>query len=381
MGVYYKTRKDGTRVWYYDLCVDGKRRRGIGGDSKREALNTLAEVRSKYRKGELNPFVKAKDPLFEEFAEKFLTWSRTNKRSAHRDQQFVENLSRYLGGRRLSAIDSEDVEEYKIRRKAERARNNRVQNLERLVSNATVNRELACLKRMYSLAMKWKDARHNPVTGVQFLEEPVKQERYIDKEEFARLYEAACPSIKPVLLVAYHTGMRLEEYLSLKWNQVTLFDPPKKVVGMDGAENYGYIQVFHTKSGKPREIPLNRTLWHCLKELRLSQISANDYVLKASHGGRFKSITDQFRIALRKSGIEPARLHDLRGSWATRLNEAGVDAYKIMRIGGWSSLKMLERYLRRNQRDFILAMQTLDEVPPHCHQEQNETKKRKTKAA
>jgi len=42
------------------------------------------------------------------------------------------------------------------------------------------------------------------------------------------------------------------------------------------------------------------------------------------------------------------------------MNENGVDAYTIMKIGGWSSLAVLERYLRRNQKHFILAVQSLD---------------------
>ena len=54
---------------------------------------------------------------------------------------------------------------------------------------------------------------------------------------------------------------------------------------------------------------------------------------------------------------------DLRGSWATRMNENGVDAYTIMKIGGWSSLSVLERYLKRSQKYFILAVQSLDSIP------------------
>ncbi len=356
MSVYYKIRPNGERVWYYDLCVDGKRKRAIAGTgrSKREAQAVLAELRSKYHKGDMNPFVKAKDPTFDEFADKYLTWARTNKRSFKRDEQLIANLQRWFSGRRLSSIDTEDVETFKIERKAEKVRICDYE-LDRFISNATVNREIACLKRMFNLAIKWKEAKRNPVNDVEFLQEAKLQERYIDEEEFERLYEAACDTIKPVLLVAYNTGMRLEEFLSLKWSQVHLNDPPIKMVG--DILNYGYIQVFKTKSGQSREIPINRTLWEYLA----TQVKDPDsYVLTASHGGRFRSIKDQFKNALKRAGLQPARVHDLRGSWATRMNENGVDAYTIMKIGGWSSLSVLERYLRRNQKNFILAVQSLD---------------------
>ena len=236
-----------------------------------------------------------------------------------------------------------------------------------------------CLKRTYTLAGKWKEAKRNPVTEVEFLPEPKIEERYIDEGEFERLSESAWTTLKPVLIVAYNTGLRLEEYLSLKWSQIQLNDPPLRVVGLDNVLSYGYIQVFKTKSGEPREIPINRTLWEYLR--RQPRDNSKDYVLKASHGGRFHSIKDQYKTALRKAGLEPARVHDLRGSWATRMNEKGVDAYTIMKIGGWSSLKVLERYLRRSQKNFILAVQTLDSELPFRHHEKNPEEKVKMKAA
>ena len=41
------------------------------------------------------------------------------------------------------------------------------------------------------------------------------------------------------------------------------------------------------------------------------------------------------------------------------MNENGVDAYNNENRC-WSSLAVLERYLRRNQKNFILAVQSLD---------------------
>ncbi|NIV99960.1 tyrosine-type recombinase/integrase, partial [Candidatus Saccharibacteria bacterium] len=313
MGVYYKVKKNGERVWYFDLCIDGKRKRGIAGSgrSKREALNVLAELRSKYRKGDFNPFQEAQNPLFQDFAEKFLLWSKTNKRSHKRDQQLVNNLKRWFDGRKLSSIDSQDIEAYKIERKSEKRRCGNFE-VDRFVSNATVNREVACLKKMFNLAIQWGDATRNPVNGIKFLQESNYEERYIDEKEFEKLYEAVCPTLKPVLLVAYNTGMRLEEYLSLKWSQVQLNDPPIKMVG--NVLDYGYIRLHKTKSGKSRKVPINQTLWNLFVN---QERDPNDYVLKASHGGRFSSVKDQFRNGLKKAGLEPARLHDLRGSWAT----------------------------------------------------------------
>ena len=99
--------------------------------------------------------------------------------------------------------------------------------------------------------------------------------------------------------------------------------------------------MFKTKSGKPRKIPINRPLW----EYFVTQDREPDeYLSQSSRGGRFTTIKKQFQNALKRAGLKPARIHDLRGSWATRMNENGVDASTIMKIGGWSSLAVLERY-------------------------------------
>ncbi len=96
------------------------------------------------------------------------------------------------------------------------------------VSNATVNRELACLKRMYSLGIKWGKARNNPVKSVDFLEEPPGRTRFLSEEMSKCLIECSAIHLKPIIMTALNTGMRLSEILSLKWEQVhidTVVDP------------------------------------------------------------------------------------------------------------------------------------------------------------
>ena len=48
--------------------------------------------------------------------------------------------------------------------------------------------------------------------------------------------------------------------------------------------------------------------------------------------------------ACAKAGIEGFRVHDWRHDWAARMVMAGVDLYTLMRLGGWSSLQMVQRY-------------------------------------
>ena len=38
----------------------------------------------------------------------------------------------------------------------------------------------------------------------------------------------------------------------------------------------------------------------------------------------------------------------MRHTWATRLLNNGIDHYELMKLGGWSTLAMVERYARVN---------------------------------
>jgi integrase len=48
--------------------------------------------------------------------------------------------------------------------------------------------------------------------------------------------------------------------------------------------------------------------------------------------------------ACRRAGISNFTVHDWRHHWASHCVMAGVDLITIMRLGGWKSLRMVQRY-------------------------------------
>lgn len=48
--------------------------------------------------------------------------------------------------------------------------------------------------------------------------------------------------------------------------------------------------------------------------------------------------------ALERSGIEDFTVHDWRHHWASHCVMAGIDLITIMHMGGWKSLRMVQRY-------------------------------------
>ncbi len=197
MSIYSKTRKDGTKAWLYDFMHNGIRYRGVGGATKTQSLRTLDKMRSDVLNKENGLVLKARNPKIEEFAETYLV-GRKHLRYHKRDALSVRNLLRYFKGRKLMSITASHVEDYIGKR------------LKDGVTNSTINCELTCLKRMYSLASKWGDAKINPVKDVNFLEEPPGRTRFLSQKEAVRLISCASKHLQPIIITALNTGMRLE---------------------------------------------------------------------------------------------------------------------------------------------------------------------------
>ena len=108
--------------------------------------------------------------------------------------------------------------------------------------------------------------------------------------------------------------------------------------------------MLHTKTGKPRAIPLTPQLAKMLSEIGSGE--KNERVLLNSEGGPWIQQPINFRIALEKLGYnkgitdsrEKVVFHTLRHSAASLMLAAGVDVRTIMELFGWSTLAMLQRY-------------------------------------
>jgi integrase len=151
---------------------------------------------------------------------------------------------------------------------------------------------------------------------------------------------AACP----VLLLA-HQGMRTQEVLRLDWRDVD-FETETLRIGVRAGGH-------RTKSRRGRAVPMHHQvvmllwgMWHAA-----GKPSAGTVFL-SSRGDPYQDTTDQggnplrkpHATACRKARVTGFRVHDWRHDWAARMVMAGVDLYTLMRIGGWSSLAMVERY-------------------------------------
>jgi integrase len=133
------------------------------------------------------------------------------------------------------------------------------------------------------------------------------------------------------VLVGIHAGLRVRaEALSLTWPNVDL------------RRNLLTVQAAFAKTGKTRSVPINSVLRSALAGLKTTATSES--VFTRRDGEPLRALRTVFMNACAKAKLEDVTPHVLRHTFASRLAMAGVDLRTIQELGGWRSLKMVERY-------------------------------------
>jgi hypothetical protein len=137
VGIYRRKR-----IWwisYYDQ-YRSRMQESSHSSNRRDAERLHALRKSEVLRGVYRQPVRIS---LEEFESRYMEYTKANKRSWLRDQQMLKPLKGFFRAeRQLAAITVPDIEGYKLHRRKQ-------------VSGATVNRELALLKRMFNLAIDW----------------------------------------------------------------------------------------------------------------------------------------------------------------------------------------------------------------------------------
>ena len=314
-------------AWVGEYKDRGKvKRKALGGKkiiTKTMAREMLKKIEQRVKLGQYD-MLDAENPTLSEFTKDYLKYAKetVKKRSWRSDESCLKNLNSFFGSRQLSHITAKDVDDYKDVRLAR-------------VKAATVNRELAVLRHLFNLAERWnKYFGKNPVAQAKLIPVNNQMERILTDQEEDALIRASNTYLQAILICALNTGMRKSEILTLKWANVNLNN------------NTIILEHTNTKSKKTTKIPINSTLRKLLLEQKLKN-TASDYVFLSSKGTPYKredSLRQSFLGALRRSGIEGLRFHDLRHTAATRMVEAGASIVAVSKILGHSDIRTTMRY-------------------------------------
>jgi integrase len=208
MGMVYRRK----RTWWIKFYVNGKAQY----ESSRSTKKTVAQKLLARREG---PIAEGKVPLFfrfdrvtfKELAEDLLREYRLNARGVKRAELSVTtHLLKYFGLFRAVQVTTQLIRDYTDRRLGEGA------------APATVNRELAALKRMFNLGARSTPIRVERVPYVPMLKEDNVRKGFFEHEEYLAVRDVIQENLKDIIEFGYKTGWRVSEITGLTWTQVDL---------------------------------------------------------------------------------------------------------------------------------------------------------------
>lgn len=252
-------------------------------------------------------------------------------RSAASVGGYIKVFREYLGRKTLKTTTYEDLRTFR------NARLNTSTHQSEQRSLATVNREMAYLRRLLNIAERngWIDK--NPFKKGDALihtSDEIKRERILSREEEMRLISECVgyrAHLRPIVIAALDTGCRLGELLKLTWCDV------------DFAAGLITIQAFNTKTMRERQVSITSRLRSELEALLSGQKDNDDLVF-----GIKTEVRQGFRNACLAAGLQGVRFHDLRHTHASRLDDLG---FSLAKIGGQLGHTVVQTTLRYVNRD------------------------------
>jgi len=256
-------------------------------------------------------------------------------------------LIKDLGNKCLDEISMIQVEGYKQRRLKSVTRRGMPR------SPSTINRELELLSGIFTLASDGGIVVPNPCRKAKKLDEDNQRNRYLSDEEEDRLISKLTgvrAHVRPLVRLAILTLMRKNELLQLRWANI---DFTREVIYVMNSRRE------RTKSKRSRIIPMSPEVKQILLALH-RQVSTSEYVFTNPATGKpYVDIKKAFAWACNKAKIKDFWFHDLRRTGATRLGEAGVDAFYIATLLGHADIHTSQIYTVATNEGLRHAMNSL----------------------
>ena len=214
------------------------------------------------------------------------------------------------------------------------------------VSPATVNRGLNIVRGCLSRAVEWGHLNVSPVKTVRPYHVENVRTRILSTEEIQRVLDACSEDLRLIARATLESLFRVSEVLNLR------------------AEDIGpsFATLIHNKSGRMRRIPLTPTLRTDL----IARTHRSGWVFgQDRYGGRPPkqgAVSIAFCRVMHGLGLHDASHHTLRHTGTSAMVAAGVSLRVVQEIGGWTSLRMLERYAHPTGSELRQAVRTLSEL-------------------
>lgn len=328
------------KVWWIRYYRNGCRHEESSRSTKKGAAVDLLKVREGDVAKGLPVTAKAGQIRVEEALADVVTDYKVNgKRSlANVERRIKLHLESFFGGRRMAAITTADVTRYTAKRQGEGA------------ANASVNRELAILKRAFRLAERGGTLLHRPY--VPMLAEDNVRQGFFEDDQVASVLEHLPAELRGVVRFAYFTGWRVpSEVLPLQWAQV---DRKAQVVRLEPG-------VAKNREGRtlpygalPDLVGVIEGAW--AEHKRLASTGVLCPWVFHRQGAPIRNFRKAWATATKAAGLPGMLVHDLRRSAVRNLSRAGVPDTVAMKVSGHKTRSVFDRYNIVSEADLRVAI-------------------------
>jgi integrase len=224
---------------------------------------------------------------------------------------------------------------------------------EKPISPASVNRELATLRRLLRLAQEWRVIDRVP--RIRLLRGERNREFVLSHAQERLYLEMAPQPLRDFAMLDLDTGLRVGEALALEWADIHL-EPV-------GTARFGFI---HIPKGKSVHAKRNLSLTPRVRAMLESRHASRKSVWVFTDEPRtgplpIWTLEDQherMREALKLPA--DAVIHSFRHTFGTRLGETGADAFTIMQAMGHSTVVVSQKYVHPTPEAMERAFERLD---------------------
>jgi integrase len=201
----------------------------------------------------------------------------------------------------------------------------------------TCHYDLVLLRHILKVAkFEWGiSLQENPLDFVRNPPTSKPRDRTLAPEEYKSLKAALAGTrsvyLEPLMDLAIQTGMRRGELLKIKWQDLDLEERT--------------LQLYDTKNGEDRKVPLTTTAASILTEW--SSSSKRIFPITSV------AVRQSWDRLVKRAGISNLHFHDLRHEAISRFLEMGLSVPEVALISGHKDPRMLFRYTHLRAEDVV----------------------------
>ena len=315
-------RQHNSRYWWMQYFIDGRRvRESTKCDRIRDAQDVLRVRLSEIQQQGGSSSGSAPAKIANLYALIESDYTKHGRKSLVALRGLWKNhLSEFFADLSTTKLSTEQIDTYVRRR------------LDAGAANASVNRELSALKRMYKLALK--AGRLKAMPYIALLKERNVRSGFVKDAAYQALARETAKAglwLRGLFEVAYTYGFRKSELTTMRVRQVDL------------KEGTIELNPGETKSDEGRTVQLTESVRQVLEQC-ISGKRPDELVFTRAAGrpaGNFRRV---WAKACQAAGCKGLLFHDLRRSGVRNMRRSGISEKVAMGISGHKTRSVFERY-------------------------------------